>query len=254
MQLIEDYKLEELLRCPYRFYQKAERPEQDVEWRQLVQYVMGHVINDYYTLPPVSRTTRKVAQLVDQRWTNRAYKFDSKDHFYQVKRKVMSNLCHILGGEYKDLFPMMLFEQWETYIPELDLKLSLIFQAVFSRADNASSSYTVQKFILDNDETVITMLFHMINVFCKHTFAELPEKIEVFSILDGQCHTFYPSLTTTDQSIDYMRLLRDFVPEAVEVRREIAAAECRNCPYANGCYTSESQRVKTRALPSNVIS
>ncbi|MBP1992451.1 hypothetical protein [Paenibacillus eucommiae] len=250
MHLIEDYKLEELLRCPYRFHKQKEQEDQaasDVNWRQLVQYAVSHTIKDYYTLPASQRKSLNVADLVNRHWSNRGYKFESREHFWEIKRKVISHLSNTLTSQQHEENPMVLFEKWDTYVSRLDLQMSLIFQAIFGHPNASNSAYTVQKFIVDNDDEVITAFQHMAAVFCFSAFARLPEKIEVFTILDGKKRTFYPDEHTIEASMDYMRLIRDFLPEAVEIKKFDAKSECRSCPFQNDCYS----RFETETVPTN---
>ncbi|MBW7476870.1 hypothetical protein K0T92_19315 [Paenibacillus oenotherae] len=218
MRLIEDYKLEELLRYPYRYGSGQGKPRRqyDVNWKQLAQYAVSYVIEDFYRLPPNSRTIDRLKGLIENRWTNRGYKFDSSHHFAQVKSAVTANLVKILAqGERRELQPIISFEQWGTYIPALDLNLTMILQTVFPEAGSADGrAYSIQKYMVDADEEVIHAFRHMAAVFGQSAFGRAPERIDVISMLDGKQYRFCPDERSLEQSVDFLRLIRVVAAES----------------------------------------
>lgn len=218
MRLIEDYKLEQLLRYPYRYGvgQQKRRRRHDVNWKQLVQYAVSYVIEDYYRLPPNNRSINRLKELIEHRWTNRGYKFESGHHFSQVKSAVTESLVRILAeGERRDACPIISFEQWGTYVAALDLNLTMILQTVFAE-ENAEykSAYSIQRYIVDEDEEVIQAFRHMATVFGHSAFGRTPARIDVISVLSGKHYQFRPDARRLEQSVDFLRLIRVVAAES----------------------------------------
>ncbi|CAM4093872.1 hypothetical protein PAAL109150_09465 [Paenibacillus alkaliterrae] len=213
---IEDYKLEELLRCPIRFaaIHAGRKRESDVNWRQMVQFAASHSVNDFYMLPLEARTEAAIEAAVERWWTNRHYKFHSDEHFLQMKQTVKENLTlFLLGGACTNM-PIISFEQLRTYVDELDMELSQIFHTVAADSEGGADDFIVQKFAVDVNKEALGLLFHMTSVFCMSAFEKLPSRIEVLSLLEGKRITFVPNEASLERSLDYMYLIKSLLPEA----------------------------------------
>lgn len=206
---LEDYKLEELLRSPRRESESVRK--RDLTWKQLAQYAASHCVNEFYTLPIEARTEQSITAIIERRWSNRYYKFHSSEHFLQTKQNVISHLTAFLTGEYRTNEPIVRFEQLSTYVPSIDMELSQIFQLII-KDDSAANGYTVQKYVIDENEATVSTFFHMTTVFCAHAFDVLPETIEVLTLLSGKRFLYYPDDSTLLQSLDYMRLAKSLLP------------------------------------------
>lgn len=215
---IEDYKLEELLRMPLRSEAGHYRGRSGhVDWRQLAQYAASHCVNDFYSLPLEARTQRTLAELVERRWTNRHYRFLSNEHFWQTKTAVERHLASFLLEKYRDCRPIVLFEQLSTYIKELGMELSQIFQLIVADKDaleHSDAGYTVQKYMVDENEAAVSAFIHMTTVFCANAFGALPSRIEALFLLSGKRHVYYPDESSWTKSLDYMRLAASLLPQA----------------------------------------
>lgn len=247
VKIIEDYKLEELLRCPYRFIKRESGRRQlaEVNWRQLVQYTVSHVINDFYSMPLEGRTSETVTKLTERWWTTQTHKFENAAYYWEVKEQVSRHLIAFLtGGEgTTDALdstgqPIIQFEQHRTFVKELHTELTQIFQIVVEDANGSYGDYKVLKFVVDEDDDVIQTFQHMTAVFCENAFGRLPTRIDVLSVLTGKRHTFHPSKETMHQSVDFMRLVQSFLPEADRLRKNRNAAECRSCPLRRECFAA----------------
>lgn len=205
---LEDYKLEELLRSPHRENEPVNR---DVTWKQLAQYAASQCLNEFYALPIKARTELSITAIIERRWSNRYYKFHSNEHYLQIKQKVISHLTAFLTGEFRTCEPIVRFEQLSTYVPSMDLELSQIFQLIIEDA-SAVNGYTVQKYVIDEQEATVSTFFHMTTVFCAHAFEALPATIEVLSLLSGNRFIYYPDDSTLRESLDYMRLAKSLLP------------------------------------------
>lgn len=234
--LIEDYKLEELLRCPSRYLKRRADEEAglgamlgtEVSWQQLVQYSVCHMVNDYYSLPPEQRSEYAIERSADRRWTNKTYKFDSADHYWQVRYRAVSALKQLLHGKQDGgIRPLIVFESYRTYIPAVQADVSFIVQVLYRSDDRQGSPYVIRKYLVDDDPDVIAGFRHLAVLFCNDAFEELPGRIEVFGVLSGSKYVFRPQADEVAKAADYIRLLREYAHET-----EIAAQEEEEAGHA----------------------
>jgi hypothetical protein len=215
--VIEDYRLEELLRCPFRVTRPRKeypgQPRKDVSWRQLVQYSASYIVNDYFSLPPEQRSAGAIERSAYHRWSNRAYKFESADHYKHMRAQTVSNLTRFLQ-EGRDLVPMVLFESFRRYIPSVESDVSFIVQMLHRTGGGSQSPYVIHKYLVDDDPGVIIGFRHLAVLFCSEAFGALPGRIEVFGVLSGNRYVFRPGPEEVAKAADYIRLLRDYMPEA----------------------------------------
>lgn len=213
---VEDYKLEELLRCPDRFARnkKGSKRESEVNWRQMVQFAASHSVNDFYGMPEGARTQAAIEASVERWWTNRNYKFHSDEHYLQMKHTVKKQLTDFLLGGSCPGMPIIFYEQLTAYVDELDLEISQIFHLVSVDPEGGADDYIVQKLAVDVDEDSLGLLFHMTSVFCMSAFDKLPARIEVLSLLSGKRIVYVPDEDSLERSYDYMYLIKSLLPEA----------------------------------------
>ena len=228
--LIEDYRIEALLRCPRRYARSSGKAltDTDITWAHLAQYAVGHIVNGYYSAPTEGRTVGKISELAGRYWTTRRCKFDSLDHYHVVRRTVLSRLAALLTRQPASMKPLVLYESLRAHIAELDIDLSLIIQVLYAdESSDGSPSYVIQKFVVDENEQVIRAFEHLAVAFCRAAFGALPGKIETLCLLSGHKYTLEPDERHVAQALDYVRLLRDWLPE----RHAAAEAEagCAAC-------------------------
>lgn len=212
---VEDYKLEELLRCPERFARRksGRKQEIDVNWRQLVQYAASHTVNDFYRQSKETRGVETIHTSVENWWTNRNYKFHSDEHFLQMKQTIKEHLAAFLLGGGAPSMPIIFYEQMTAYVEELDLEISQIFHLVSTEQEASLDHYIVQKLAVDTDHDALNLYFHMTSVFCMSAFGKLPNRIEVFSLLSGKQVVFVPDEQSLEFSYDYMFLVKSLLPD-----------------------------------------
>ncbi|TXK76334.1 hypothetical protein [Paenibacillus sp. N3.4] len=216
IRLIEDYKLEAFMvdRLQTIDSRPSKQPKKDVKWSQLVQYAVNYVIHDLYALPQEQRTAECVAALVENRWTNRHYKFESFAHFKACKQLVIDNLTKYVKQMPCSIHPILLFEQWRSTIPPLNVELSMIFQVAFMPPASEASGLVIQKFIVEDQVTLISTFVHMTAVFCLHAFGHIPDRIEVYSMLSDNVYSYRPHRENISSSYDYMKLVASCLYES----------------------------------------
>ncbi|PPQ47792.1 hypothetical protein C5G87_16885 [Paenibacillus peoriae] len=207
--LLRDYQLEEMWRTPQPIRQsQRKRGREGWNWRQRVQYAIGHALNEYFGMEVEVRREVPVQYVLEKWWPKQSDSFESLFHYWDVKNKVSGELSKICGLNNDLLVPVMLYEQFCTSVPELEVNISLIVQAAWQLSAEADS-LLIQKYIVDYNPNVISTFQHMTNVFCYYAFGALPQLIEVYCLLEGKKVRFIPGPASLQQSLDYVRLLRD---------------------------------------------
>ncbi|WP_431088390.1 hypothetical protein [Paenibacillus sp. 8b26] len=207
--LLHDYQLEEMWRTPQSTRQsQGKRGREGWNWRQRVQYAVGHALNEYFGMEVEVRREIPVQYVLEKWWPKQPTGFESLFHYWDVKNKVSGELSKICALNRDLSVPVILYEQFCTPIPELEVDISLIVQAAWQLSAGADS-LLIQKYIVDYNPNVIHTFQHLTNVFCYYAFGALPQLIEVYCLLEGKKIRFIPGPASLQQSLDYVRLLRD---------------------------------------------
>jgi hypothetical protein len=236
--VIEDYKLEELLRCPNKEpgTEYTGQLRTDVTWRQIVQYSASYIVNDYFSLPPDQRSADAIEKSAQRRWSNRAYKFESADHYHYIRNETVSNMTRFLSAD-RDIVPLVLFESFRRYVPSVNSDISFITQVLYRTGSGKDCPYVIRKYLVDDDPGVIAGFRHLAVLFGSEAFGCLPGRIEVFGVLSGNRYVFRPQPEEIVKAADYIRLLRDYMPQAERGSRpgRSHAAICGKCALHNEC-------------------
>ncbi|MCD1257414.1 hypothetical protein B5M42_001005 [Paenibacillus athensensis] len=213
MEVIEDYRLEAMMKNGGAGSQRA---ASDVDWRQLALYGVSHALNDLFSLPPEARTAARVEALIERRWTNRGYKFASREHYHHVKRCAVQALVRYAASRQEQAGPLLLFETIQTHISPLNVDLSLNLQLLWGGEKEAAGEFRIHRFVMEARPQENESFFHLATLLGYHAFGRLPQSIEVWSVLGGGGARCQPSLEHLQASYDYLRLIRDYMKEADE--------------------------------------
>lgn len=219
-RLLEDYRLEEMLRSPQRFIRPESASEQrsPLQWRHRVQYAVSHAVNAFYSLDPHVRKEIPIQYLLEKWWPKKTNGFESVLHYWDVKHKIIDELSLAIAMNDDLKHPAILFEQWRTELPSLSMHLSMIFHAAWQ--PEGWDSMLIQKYMVVHDANVVEAFQHMVSVFCSEAFGQLPGMIEIYCLLEGRKIRYIPGHQSLARSMDYMRLIRDSVPQAEEVESD----------------------------------
>lgn len=215
-RLLEDYRLEEMLRSPHRFFRPEPNADQPVtlEWRHRVQYAVSHAVNAFYSMEPGIRKEVPIQYLLEKWWPKKTTGFDSVLHYWDVKNRITDELS-LVAAMNEDLdYPSIVFEQWKTEIPSMSMHLSMIFQTVWQPA--GWDSLLIQKYMVVYDPNVVEAFQHMATLFCWEAFGQLPGMIETYCLLEGRKIRHLPGPRSLQRSQDYIRLVRESIPRAKE--------------------------------------
>lgn len=163
--LLHDYQLEEMWRTPQSTRQsQGKRGREGWNWRQRVQYAVGHALNEYFGMEVEVRREIPVQYVLEKWWPTQPTGFESLFHYWDVKNKVSGELSKICALNRDLSVPVMLYEQFCTSVPELEVDISLIVQAAWQLSAGADS-LLIQKYIVDYNLNVIHTFQHLTNVF-----------------------------------------------------------------------------------------
>lgn len=239
--LLHDYQLEEMWRTPQPIRQsQRKRGREGWNWRQRVQYAIGHALNEYFGMEVEVRREVPVQYVLEKWWPKQSNSFESLFHYWDVKNKVSGELSKICALNNDLLVPVMLYEQFCTAVPELEVDISLIIQAAWQQSEQADS-LLIQKYMVDYNPNVISTFQHLTNVFCYYAFGALPQLIEVYCLLEGKKVRFLPGLASLQQSLDYVRLLKD---SREDMHGMAERCRCRGCMGQQGSQQNRANKDK----------
>jgi hypothetical protein len=239
VKTMTDYHLESFIRCPYKFYYQhvlSLNPSQ-VKWRQVVQIIINQVVQNFYQLPPNAQHKLNLLKLIDRSWKNVSPQlFESKVYYYMVLAKTTDHLLQYLVMKKKQKPPLFLYQKLNTYIEEMETQLSLTFEL----AEWSPHSFTVKKFLVEADEEMIQLYYHLIVVFSNEAFGKLPDRIEIITLLEGEKYTYSPTMNNVTQGIMYLEYMKDLLQHPNDYSKTNSLTECRSCSFTQKCKDSSN--------------
>ncbi|MFD6211254.1 hypothetical protein [Peribacillus sp. NPDC060253] len=232
---LTDYHLQDFIRCPYQFYfQHIEgKITTQLDRRKKVQFVVNQVVSRYYKLPPKSQTPKKVMELIDDHWSAiDVRQFESKVHYYRALANITDHLLQFLTSKKIEYPPLFLYEKFNTNIEELGTELSLTIEV----AEWTSNSFIIKKYLVDTHEDMNLLFNNMISVFCKKAFGQLPERIEIFSLMEGKIETYIPTMKDVSDGLEYLNIIKNLLQEPKKYLKTDSLTVCKSCSYQKRCY------------------
>ncbi|MNZ84071.1 hypothetical protein D3C78_1028160 [compost metagenome] len=211
LETMNDYEIEEWIRSGLPLGSSPTLKQ--LTWRQHVQYAVGHIINDYYSKSPEEREQTSVQLLVERRWPKKQDGFLNGLHYWKAYDRVAEQLTNIFDISDHSAYPVALYEQWNTHVKELNIDLTIIFQAIWESKEKAGQ-FTIQKFMVDEDIEVIKAFVFMANVFWHSVYGEPPGSIEIYTLMSGRKCSFARENLCYRESLDYVYLLSKTAPYA----------------------------------------
>ncbi|MFD2216028.1 hypothetical protein [Metabacillus endolithicus] len=227
-----DEHLESFIKCPYKIYyqQNLEGKESDIRWRQIVQLLINGVVQAYYQLPVKEQTKLMAFKLIDHYWSNVSLRyFQSKEKYYMILAKTTDHLLQFLSTKNNDTPPLILYEKLHTYMKVLEMQFSITLELV----EWSTKSFTIKKFLVDADQELIDLYTHLLAVFSYEAFGILPEKIEIYSLMEGEVFVTTPSVKDIPKGVMYLEYMKDLVQNG-------SLSHCVNCPFTDRCKEDHS--------------
>jgi CRISPR/Cas system-associated exonuclease Cas4 (RecB family) len=234
VKAITDYHLMEFLKCPYKFYNQMINYYNGTtyDWRQIVQYSVNRIIREYYQQPFSSQTPLHILKLVQHHWQRvDVIDFDSKVHYYMVLAKITDHLLRHLPTSEMKKPPLFLYEKFNTYVEEFETNLSLTFEV----AEWSSKSFSVKKFLTETNEEIVKLFKYLTVVLSQKAFDQLPEKIEIVSLIEGVSYMLYPNRKDYLEGLSYLEQMKSIIERPEYYSKTEHPGECRYCPYRLKC-------------------
>lgn len=252
IKTITDYHLESFARCPNQFYYNhVLQLSPGKHWKQAVLFACHHVIHGYHQLPPECRTVGNILTLIEKAWRPIGFQmFDSAAHYYTVIAKTTDHLLEFLTKGNRTEPPLLLYQKLTAYIKELETQLSITFEIV----EWSSQTFVIKKFLVEADDEILQLYYHLLVVFANKVFETLPENIVMMTLLDGKKQVFTPREKDIPESMQYlqkMKYLLQHVPE--EFTQNCAFKKCHHCPFVAKCQEDSYKTKRKRHKLSKTI-
>ncbi|WP_139491954.1 hypothetical protein [Brevibacillus dissolubilis] len=208
---IADFHLEDFLHSPKEFLQKhvLKKGASALTWQQLAQATVNQVVRDYHKLPPDKRHAQTILEMVQRYWVKKVEVFESHAHYYMVLAQITDHLLQFLLPLRGHQEPVLLHERLRVYSEEVQVELSMTFQVM----EWSEQSFVIRKYIVKDDAQVWDSYRFMTTLFCAKAFQQLPEKIEVYSMLSGNVYQCQPSQDDIGKAVDYVHLAKHALQE-----------------------------------------
>lgn len=238
--------LADFMRCPYRFYWKNLRKKggAHTEWREVVQYIVNQVIQDFYQSPVEKRSAFQILHLIENHWRIGIDLFGSKQEYYTVLAKVTDHLMQYLHRSEGLYPPLFLNEKINVYSEELQTQLSTSIQV----SHWTNKTYNIKKYLVTDEQSIIDLYKHFMIVFSYEAFQVLPEYIEVVSLLHGKTSTVFPTMKDVEQSTDYLRVMIEVLKDPKNYFQANSNGTCRSCPFLDECSTDKMEKTATSTI------
>jgi len=238
---LSDRLLVDFMRCPFRFYwQHIKKQDQSQhDWRVIVQHIVNRIINDYYQIPLNKRSAFQVLQLIEKHWRIGIDSFDSKQHYYTTLAKITDYLVQNLHRSEGLYPPVFLDEKMSVYSEELQTQLTLTLQV----GHWTEKSYSIKKYLVSDEREIIEFYRNFMILFCYEAFHELPECIEIISLLDGKSTLIFPDKLDVQKARDYLRLFSNALKEPASYVKSNSPAVCGSCPLYTNCTSGDEKKV-----------
>ncbi|WP_285766716.1 hypothetical protein [Peribacillus sp. SI8-4] len=232
---LTDYHLQDFIRCPYQFYfhHIEGKSAAHQNWRKMIQFVINQVVSRYYKLPPESQTNEKVKELIDEYWrVIDVRQFESKIQYYMTLANITEHLSQFLTAGKNEYPPLFLYEKLNMNIDELGTDLSLTLEV----AEWSSNSFIIKKYLVDTTEDMNVLFIHLISVFCQMAFGQLPDRIEIISLMDGNLKTHIPTEKDVSNGLKYLNIIKNLLKEPKNYIKTDCATVCNSCSYQKRCF------------------
>lgn len=210
IKTLTDYHLESYIRSPHQFYrQYILKENSDVTiWRKMVKFSVNKIIMDYYRLPLNDQNKLNLLKLIDQYWELiHPGMFENKIHYYDTLANITDHLLLFLFSNKSDYPPVFLYESFNTTVDEIGTKVSLTIDV----GEWSKNTFCIKKYLLDDHNSMNKLYKYLFVVFSKKAFGILPDKIELFSLLNGKQQLIYPNEQDIEEGIIYLDYVKNHI-------------------------------------------
>lgn len=236
-----DYHLHDFIRCPYKFYFryiKGKEPS-SLPWTQIVQVIVNRIVGEYYTTPNEKQTSLLLLELLEKHWRKVHIRmFSSKSEYYVVLAKITNNLLQYVKSDKSGIPPLFLYEKLQTYMEELGIHIALTLEV----GEWSAQSFVIRKYVIDTNEDMLALFQKLTAVFCYKAFGVLPERIEMFNLIEGISHICIPKQEDVAAGMNYLQTMKEMLQEPQYYTKRSFSSECIGCAFRNECECDQPQK------------
>lgn len=204
---LEDDAMERLLRGerrPSRVSVSASKP-----WKQVVLESACACLNDVLRGGGEAAREALLEMAAIRRWSRRHERFHSPEHYLLTYRSAVGHLSDYVK-RLADAVPILIFETFVHYLPELDMEVKQTFHLV-QQDETGQGGMAVHKLIVDETPEALELYARMTTVYFQALYGEMPVRIEAFSLLTGNVYEWLPDAAYWQASIDYLQIVKSML-------------------------------------------
>ncbi|MFE6797419.1 hypothetical protein [Paenibacillus chitinolyticus] len=198
---MEDGRLEQFIRCPGCFYSGGNCQESE-RWRESARTSADRIIREFYGIDASRRTADIILERLEMYLIGPEESGLVMEDYLRMKKNLAKYLILALFQEEKTDPPLFLFETLSVQVEELDLELVMHLHV----GEWANGSYTLKRYYLDEDWSVVKAYLQLSLVFAYKAFGRLPGQIEAYNLLTGEAYRIRPKMDDLQASMDFLRL------------------------------------------------
>jgi hypothetical protein len=187
---------------------------------------------NFIRCPQPERNSLTILKLIHHYWSGIQIElFENKAHYYSILAGITDHLLTtLINGEKKDP-PLFLYEKLNTFVEEMNIDISITFEL----AEWGKEAFSVKKFLVDADESMVKLYTYLTILFSYKAFGVLPDRIDLYTLIDGEKHIFYPTDEDIPQAIMYLDFLKEHIKKPDHYFKTESLRECSECIFENSC-------------------
>jgi hypothetical protein len=209
--------IEQFLRCPTEFIQRSllHRRNGVLTWQKAVKITVHQILSIYFQTPIQQRTAVYILQLIQQHWSKVSVQlFESKIRYYSVLAKITDHLLQELGKDSISIHPLFLYDKYKVDVKELGIHLSVDIDF----GEWTGNSYKIKKFMIEDSVDIRNALTHLLTVFSKHAFSQMPDSIEFYCLLTGERHVARIREEQYEESLEFLGFIKGTLEQSMCLR------------------------------------
>ncbi|WP_078414116.1 hypothetical protein [Priestia abyssalis] len=215
VKTISNEHLEQFMHSPDIFLQECllhKNRNRHITWERAVKAAVKQILKEYFQLPVQERTALSTLKLLERQWhCINVRLFQSKMHYYTVLAKVTDYLLQELGACSHIMPPLFLYEKYRVAVAELGIDLSVEIDV----GEWTANSYKIKKIMLDDSEEVRNAFVHLMVVFGRHAFNQLPDSIEFYCLMTGTKYEVCIKEAQYEESLHFLGLIKSTLEQSM---------------------------------------
>lgn len=220
VKTISNEHLEQFIHSPDAFLRECvlhKKKSSHSTWEKTVKAAVKQILKEYFRLPQQKRTALSILKLVEHQWSCiNVHLFQSKMHYYTVLAKVTDHLLQELGACSHSTPPLFLYEKYRVPVAELGIDLSVEIDI----GEWTAASYKIKKFMLEDSEEVRNAFIHLMVVFSRQAFKQLPDSIEFCCLMTGKKHEVCIKEAQYEESLHFLGLIKSTLEQSMMLQNK----------------------------------